>query len=83
MRHQLLPLWRNLPGELRAAVHLDLLNNACTEIEYRAQADWTFILRSEVPAPLAEKNAAAGYQTSQYVVPRVGIFLGKRRSTFA
>jgi hypothetical protein len=31
--------------------------------EFRAQADWTFILPSELPtkaAPLAEKNAAAG-----------------------
>jgi hypothetical protein len=31
---------------------------------FRAQADWTFILQSELPtkraAPLAEKNAATG-----------------------
>jgi hypothetical protein len=48
---------------------------------FRAQADWTFILRSELPAKvlrnLPRKMPPQAYQTSQYVVPHSGIFLGK------
>jgi hypothetical protein len=51
---------------------------------FRAQADWTFILPSELPAKelrhLPRKIPPQAYQTSQYVVPRGGIFLGKWRS---
>jgi hypothetical protein len=54
---------------------------------FRAQADWTFILPSEFPAKelrhLPRKMPPQAYQTSQYVVPRGGIFLGKWRSSFA
>jgi hypothetical protein len=54
---------------------------------FRAQADWTFILLSELPAiqvrHLPRKMPPQAYQTSQYVVPRGGIFLGKWCSTFA
>jgi hypothetical protein len=54
---------------------------------FRAQADWTFILPSELPTKelhhLPRKMPPQASQTSQYVVPRGGIFLGKCRSTFA
>jgi hypothetical protein len=54
---------------------------------FRAQADWTFILPSELPTKelshLPRKIPPQAYQTSQYVVPRGGIFLGKWRSSFA
>jgi hypothetical protein len=54
---------------------------------FRAQADWTFILPSELPTKelryLPRKMPPQVYQTSQYVVPRGGIFLGKWRSSFA
>jgi hypothetical protein len=54
---------------------------------FRAQADWTFILASELPKKelrhLPRKMPLQAYQTSQYVVPRGGIFLGKRHRTFA
>jgi hypothetical protein len=54
---------------------------------FRAQADWTFILPSDLPMKelrhLPRKIPPKAYQTSQYVVPRGGIFLGKWRSTFA
>jgi hypothetical protein len=53
---------------------------------FRTQADWTFILPSELPAKelrhLPRKMPPQAYQTSQYVVPRGGIFLGKWRSSF-
>jgi hypothetical protein len=52
---------------------------------FRAQADWTFILPSELPTKelrqLLRKMPSQGYQTSQYVVPRGGIFLGMWRSS--
>jgi hypothetical protein len=54
---------------------------------FRAQADWTFILPSEPPTKelghLPRKMPPQAHQTSQYVVPRGGIFLGKWRSSFA
>jgi hypothetical protein len=54
---------------------------------FRAQADWTFILLSELPTKellqLPKKMPPQAYQTSQYVVPGGGIFLGKWRSNFA
>jgi hypothetical protein len=41
---------------------------------FRAQADWTFILPSELPTKelrhLPRKMPPQDYQTSQYVVPR-------------
>jgi hypothetical protein len=47
----------------------------------RAQADWTFILPSELPTKelrhLQRKMPLQAYRTSQYVVPRGGIFLDK------
>jgi hypothetical protein len=50
-------------------------------------ADWTFILRSELPTKelphLPRKMPPQASQTSQYVAPRGGIFLGKWRSSFA
>jgi hypothetical protein len=50
---------------------------------FRTQADWTIILPSELPAKmlrhLARKMPPQAYQTSQYVVPRGGIW----RSIFA
>jgi hypothetical protein len=53
----------------------------------RAQADWKFILPSELPTKelhhLPRKMPPQAYQTSQYVVPRGGIFFGKWRSSFA
>jgi hypothetical protein len=53
---------------------------------FRAQADWTFILPSELPTKelrhLPRKIPPQAYQTSQYVVPQDGIFLGKWCSTF-
>jgi hypothetical protein len=53
---------------------------------FRAQADWTFILQPELPAKelhhLPRKMLPLAYQTSQYVAPRGGIFLGKWRSSF-
>jgi hypothetical protein len=53
---------------------------------FRAQADRTFILPSELPTKelrhLPRKMPPQAYQTSQYVVPRGGIFFGKWRSTF-
>jgi hypothetical protein len=46
---------------------------------FRAQADCTFILPSELPAKelrlLPRKMPPQAYQTSQYVVPRGGIFV--------
>jgi hypothetical protein len=54
---------------------------------FRAQADWTFILPSELPTKelrqLPRIMLPQAYQTYQYVVPRDGIFLGKWRSIFA
>jgi hypothetical protein len=54
---------------------------------FRAQADWTFILLSELPTKelrhLPRKMPLQADLTSQYVVPRGGIFLGKCRSSFA
>jgi hypothetical protein len=54
---------------------------------FRAQAVWTFILPSELPAKelhhLPRKMPPQAYQTSQYVAPRGGIFLGKWHSSFA
>jgi hypothetical protein len=53
---------------------------------FRAQADWTFILPSDFPTKelrhLPRKMLPQAYQTSQYVVPRGGIFLVKWRSIF-
>jgi hypothetical protein len=53
---------------------------------FRAQTDWTFILPSELPTKelrhLPRKMPHRAYQTSQYAVPRSGIFLGKWRSSF-
>jgi hypothetical protein len=54
---------------------------------FRAQADLTFILSSELPTKelhhLPRKIPPQAYQTSQYVVPRGGILLGKWHSSFA
>jgi hypothetical protein len=54
---------------------------------FRAQADWTFILPSELPTKelrhLPRKMPPQAYQTSQYIVPHSSIFLGKWHSTFA
>jgi hypothetical protein len=54
---------------------------------FRAQADWAFILPSKLPTKglrhIPRKMPQQGYQTSQYVMPRGGIFLGKWRRTFA
>jgi hypothetical protein len=54
---------------------------------FRAQADWTFISPSELSAKqqrhLLRKMPPQAYQTSQYAMPRCGIFLGKWRSSFA
>jgi hypothetical protein len=54
---------------------------------FRAQAGWTFILLSELPTKelrhLPRKMPSQAYQTSQYMVPRGGINLGKWRSTLA
>jgi hypothetical protein len=54
---------------------------------FRAQADWTFILPLELPTKelrhLPRKIPPQANQASQYVVPSGGIFLGKRRITFA
>jgi hypothetical protein len=54
---------------------------------FTAQADWTFILRSELLTKelchLQRKMPPQAYQTSQYVMPHGGIFLGKWRSSFA
>jgi hypothetical protein len=51
-----------------------------------AQADWTFILPSELPTKelrhLPRKMSLQAYRISQYMVPRGGIFLGKSHSTF-
>jgi hypothetical protein len=48
---------------------------------FRAQADSTFILPSELPTKelrhLPRKMPPQAYQTSQYVVPLGGIFLCK------
>jgi hypothetical protein len=53
---------------------------------FSEQADWTFILPSELPMKalrhLPRKMPPQTYQTSQYVVMH-GIFFGKWRSTFA
>jgi hypothetical protein len=53
---------------------------------FRAQADGTFNLPSELPTNelrhLPSKVPPEANQTSQYVVPRGGIFLGKWRSSF-
>jgi hypothetical protein len=47
---------------------------------FRAQADWTLILQSELPTKelrhLPRKMPPQAYQTSQYVVPCGSIFLG-------
>jgi hypothetical protein len=54
---------------------------------FRAQSDWTCMLLLELPMKelchLPRKMSLQAYQTSQYVVPHSGIFLGKWRSTFA
>jgi hypothetical protein len=54
---------------------------------FRAQADWTFILTLEVPAKelgqWRRHMPPQAYQTSQYVVPRGGIFLRHWPSSFA
>jgi hypothetical protein len=54
---------------------------------FRAQADWTFSLPSELPTKelrhLPRKIPPQAYQTSQNVVRRGGIFLCKWRSAFA
>jgi hypothetical protein len=54
---------------------------------FREQADLTFILPSELPTKelrhLPRKMPPQTSQTSQYVAPRGGIFLGKWCSTFA
>jgi hypothetical protein len=48
---------------------------------FRAQADWTLILPSELPMKelrhLPRKMPPQVYQTSQYVALRGGISLGK------
>jgi hypothetical protein len=53
---------------------------------FREQADWTFILPSELPTKelphLPRKIPPQTYHTSQYTVLCGGIFLGKWRSTF-
>jgi hypothetical protein len=53
---------------------------------FRAQADRTFILPSELPTKelcrLPRKMPPQTYQSSNYVVPGGGIFLGKWRSSF-
>jgi hypothetical protein len=53
---------------------------------FRVQADWTFILLSELPVKvlrhLPRKMPLQAYQTSQYMVLCGGIFLGKWHSTF-
>jgi hypothetical protein len=53
---------------------------------FRTQADWTFILPSELPSKellhLPRKMPPQASQTSQYAVPRGGTFLDKWRSTF-
>jgi hypothetical protein len=53
---------------------------------FRAQADWTFILPSELPTKelrhLQRKFSPQAYQISEFVVPRGGIVLGKWRSSF-
>jgi hypothetical protein len=52
----------------------------------KVQTDWTLILPSELPTKdlrhLPRKMPPQAYQTSQYVVPRGDIFLGKWRSSF-
>jgi hypothetical protein len=54
---------------------------------FSAQADWTFILPSELPTKelrhLPRKMPTQAYQTSQYMVPREDIFLAKWSSSFA
>jgi hypothetical protein len=54
---------------------------------FRAQADWTFILPSELLTTelrhLPRKMPPQAYQTSQYVVPHSGIFIAKCHSCFA
>jgi hypothetical protein len=54
---------------------------------FSAQADWIFILPPELPTKLLRhlprKIPPQAYETSQYVAPRGGIFLGKWRSIFA
>jgi hypothetical protein len=51
---------------------------------FREQADWTFILPSELPMKelrhLLRKIPPEAYQTSQYMVPNGGIFLSKWHS---
>jgi hypothetical protein len=53
----------------------------------RTQADWTFILLSELPTKelrhLPREMPLQAYLSTQYVVPRGRIFLGKWRSIFA
>jgi hypothetical protein len=59
---------------------ISLMINANYQM-FRAQADWTFILASELPKKdlrhLPRKIPLQAYQTSQYVVPHSGIFLSK------
>jgi hypothetical protein len=54
---------------------------------FKAQADWTFILPPELPTKdlhhLPRKMPPQAYKTSQYMVRRGGIFLGKWRTIFA
>jgi hypothetical protein len=53
---------------------------------FRVQADWTIIIPYELPTKelrhLPRKVPPQAYQTSQYVVPHSGIFLGKWRGAF-
>jgi hypothetical protein len=50
----------------------------------RVQADWTFILQSELPTKeLHHLHRKMPLQASQYVVPRGSIILSKWRSTFS
>jgi hypothetical protein len=54
---------------------------------FRAQADWTFTLPSELPTKelrhLLRKMLPQAHRTSQYVVLHGSIFDSKWRSTFA
>jgi hypothetical protein len=63
-----------------------LLNETSLYWAFRAHADWTLILPSELPTKvmrhLARKISPQTYQTSQFVVPRGGFLSGKWRSPF-
>jgi hypothetical protein len=50
---------------------------------FRAQADWTFILPSELPTKELRHLPPQADLTSQYAVLRGGILFGKWRNTFA